>query len=196
MRISKRVLASILTVVVSVSATKPVFGSPGNTITLIENSPTDLSVVYTGALLISSDFMVTNTGPDLWTIKLRQPSANELIYGVDYSFSDFSNGWIEPENLLQVNEVTHSSTTNSDEFFVHSDLSVLLNTTATADNTPIVVGGFNLFGFDPIFLTFHDVAASTEASQGVPDSGTTVGLLVLALAALFGLRRLVSVPVA
>ncbi|MFL6515875.1 MAG: VPDSG-CTERM sorting domain-containing protein [Chthoniobacterales bacterium] len=30
----------------------------------------------------------------------------------------------------------------------------------------------------------------------MPDNGTTVGLIVLALAAVFGFRRLVSVPLA
>ena len=177
MKISKCVLALILSVVVNVIASKPAFAvsSSGNNIVLTENSPTDLSLVYTGALFTSSSFTVMKTAPDMWTITL--PSSD---------FFAFSNGWIEPENSLAVNEVTHSTTVSPNQFFVHSDLSILQNTTSSPDNTAILVGA-NTFG--AFFLTFHDVAMSAEASQGVPDGGSTITLLSLAAIGLLTFKR-------
>ena len=158
--------------------------SPSASLTLTEQSPTQLDLMYTGPDSQTPGlFMVTNTGPDTWTITVRLDLA-------PISFIDFSNGWIEPENAQFVNEVMHSTDVNSNQLFVHSDLSILLNTQVSPDNTAFLVGQDSGV---PIFLTFHDVAASAEASQGVPDGGTTLSLLGLSAVALLGLVRITRV---
>jgi hypothetical protein len=186
MRMSKCVSALILTVLIGVILSKQAFAGAAPltaNLTLTENSPTSLSLTYNGPDAQPGLFTVLNTGPDLWTITVSQTLG-------PVTFLDFSNGWLEPESNLFVNEVTHSTTMNPTEIFVHSDLSILFNTSVTADNTGIVVG---LDSGVPITLTFHDIAQSAETSQGVPEGGTTLGMFVLTLSAFVGLRRVIGV---
>jgi hypothetical protein len=186
---SKWVSALIVSLGITVIGAKPAFAGGAQvaaSLTLTENSPTSLSLVYSGPDAQPGLFTVMNTGADLWTITVAQNLG-------PVSFNDFSNGWIEPENPLFVNEVTHSTTMNNDKLFVHSDLSILFNTITSPDNTGFLVGQDSGV---PIFLTFHDIAASAETSTGVPDTGATLGLLGLASVGLVALSRFRVVRVA
>jgi hypothetical protein len=186
MKPSKCIAASILTIAISILITKPALaGAISQTnasLTLTENSSTDLSLSYTGPDEQPGLFTVMNTGPDMWTITVAQNLGPVF-------FNDFSNGWIEPENAATVNEVSHSTDVNSNQLFVKSDLSIALNTSVSADNTAILVG---MDSTAPIYLTFHDLAQASEAT-GVPDTGTTLGLLALSAIVLLGMMQSRSV---
>src|SRR5436309_16030971 len=68
----------------------------GYTIKLTENSSTSLSLTYNG----TSTFSVSNPSPDMWTVMVTSGSV---------SFSNFTSDWTEPENPLEVNEVSHNA---------------------------------------------------------------------------------------
>ena len=118
--------------------------------------------------------MVTNTSADHWTVDFSQP----------LSF-DGALSWAEPENptldsgaLQGWNALTWAS---PNEALVVSDTSVT-GTSNINGFTFVVSSGGNFYSYQ-----FTDVA---DGPAGVPDSGSTVGLLALALTALFGANRL------
>jgi hypothetical protein len=144
-------------------------------LTLTENSATDLTVAYTGPGGASS-FSVLNTSPDNWTITIL----SQTIF-----LSDFEYDFAEPEDPTNqfVNAVSHSTDFNSDQMFVTSDLPIAMDSNG-------YVGTGTIIGTDagsPIFLTFNDLAGASEA--GVPDAGSSLGLLALSGAVLLSASR-------
>ena len=93
--------------------------------------------------------------------------------------------WTEPENSNLANQVSFGSEITRGGFVV-SDQSILNQFPLNADGTSIEVG---TDGGVPVFATFHDNAAGSETA---PDTGSTMGLLLLALTAVFGASRLRS----
>ena len=142
-------------------------------LTLTENSGTSLTLAYNGT---PNAFSVLNTGADSWTISVLSESI---------SLADFEYNFAEPENPLATNDVFHNSDFSRD-MFVQSDVVI------TSQNRTPSGPNANFIGFDGqvlIFLSFIDNAASSEAPSGVPETGSTFGLLVLSLAALAGVGR-------
>lgn len=141
-------------------------------IVLTENSSTDLVATYDGIPVT-----VTPGGPDAWSVTF--PS-NVLF---------FTNmlQWIEPENSSLGNAIT--------TFVESATMDVLSDTSSTFTSNPdgqAVNGvGFDSRDEGSISVTFFD-NGDAPAPAGVPDSGSTFGLLSLALTALFGANRLRS----
>jgi hypothetical protein len=154
-------------------------------LTLTENSSTSLSLSYTGPTG-DSGFTVMNTGPDQWTIQINSSNL---------SFDSFSYDWAEPEDPADINEVQHSTNVNPDFIFVVSDLNLLLdaggpvldNNTAAPQTVGSESDGQVTTGF--IRLTFNDLAQGPEAPTGVPDRGSTFGLMALSGTVLLGASR-------
>ena len=152
---------------------------------LTELSDTELMLTYNGPGE-NSAFNVINNDPDFWTVQ---------IVSKNITLDAFTSDWEEPEDPtgMLVNEVVHEEPVDHvvpDSFNVYSDLELRLlgpvgGTLANGTRVPI--------GYDtevPIFLSFYDSAAPDETNvNGVPDSGSTLGLLALSAATLLGLSR-------
>jgi hypothetical protein len=131
---------------------------------LTENSPTSLTASnFTG---------ITNVAPDKWT----------------FSVGNFGSGfiptsWIEPDNSLRFNNLTFNSQTSV--LTLTSDAAIAVSAAPVKDGVQVNVANSTL----PEFLfTFTDKAAAAEP-KSVPDAGSTVILLGLALLGIEGLRR-------
>ena len=174
-------------VIVAVIGTQSAFAvaSTGYSLVLTENSSTSLTLTYNGPAGVGA-FSVNPTGSDTWSISVTQ------MFGSP-SFMNFSNDWVEPEDPTQafINEVFYSGDFPN-TIFVRSDLNILLDQlgTVSPNDTPYAIAVGTDSGL-PIFLTFNDLAQSAEAapSQGVPDSGSTLGLLALASLGLLGVSQ-------
>jgi hypothetical protein len=135
---------------------------------LTEFSSTHLTATYDGTPLSIASIQLIS--PDNWTIT--------------FSFrpSQLGDSWFEPTGFTS-NRVTPSAN--------------LLTVVSDSSSPPSTQNGFQstvVFGFDlkdgaPIFVTFND-------KSDVPDMGSTLGLLALALAALFGASRIRSLRLA
>jgi hypothetical protein len=149
------------------------------TLALTEFSSTNLMATYSGPN--TSTFSVMNTSVDHWTVS----------FSGTVTFNNFDQAFIEPENAAQVNEVSHSTYPETHELFVVSDEPVLLCTAdgMWGDGTSVAVG---MDGYTRVLLVFKDMAANSEAGTGVPEGGSTLGLVALSLAALLGFSRLRS----
>lgn len=86
--------------------------------------------------------------------------------------------WLEPENPSLVNLVNFVTGA------VASDVALNIFGVSVADGTFLPVGTDPI---NPVFATFHDTAAASEAS--VPDTGTTFSLFGLSLIGLAFVRR-------
>lgn len=93
--------------------------------------------------------------------------------------------WTEPENSNLANQVSFGSEITRGGFVV-SEQSILNQFPITANATSVEVG---TDGGVAVFATFNDNAAGSETA---PDIGSTLGLLFLALTAVFGASRLRS----
>ena len=133
-----------------------------------------LTVTFDGS---SSGITVTQVTTDRWNVILpvtaTPPGAAQ---------------WIEPENSSLVNIPEEVAT---DTYLVRSDVSPQSFSTPVPNGTPTSFGNDPSDGV-PIIATFHDNAAPTE----VPDTGSTVALLLLSLIALLCATRLRSVRLA
>jgi hypothetical protein len=158
---------------------------------LTENSSTSLSLSYNG-LAGPAAFTILNTSPDHWSIQ---------VINSDVEFSDFSYDWQEPEEANEINEVSHfrpnfqpSGPVQGDFLFVTSDLNLLMDSGGPVlpNNTaaPLFVGFEDSSQFGNIRLTFNDLAQLSEGGPTVPDKGSTLGLLGLAVAGLLGASRI------
>src|SRR4051812_25168567 len=161
--------------------------SIGYLLTLTENSSTSLSLAYTGPGGTSA-FSITPNGADDWTVTSNTfPS----IY-----FNEFTADFLEPENPNEVNEAyTGDITAIHASFTVESDQPLATyqgGISTTYPNGGITITPIGADGGVPIFLQFFDNAAANEAAQGVPEAGSSIMLVALSSAALFGLRRLRS----
>jgi hypothetical protein len=178
-----KIMAVIAVAAAAAIATPTASAVPGYFLTLTEVSSTVLTYTYTNA----SDPMAFTvmpgigggTNPDTWTVSFTSQSGITLSSAV----YDFAEPAAEPSN--EVNRYFYATGIGHDlEFFVNSDLPLGTGSTVTSVN----------IGTDdgiPIFLQFVDSAfASETASSGVPDSGSSLGLLALASATLLGLTTL------
>jgi hypothetical protein len=160
-----------LVIAVAAALAQPAFASAvDHDLQFIENSPTSLTVTYD-----ASPLTVFPSVSDAWGWAL--PSVNFVA-------TTFSVQWAEPESSSLVNYVTFG-TAMTREGFVMSDVAVNPQLSVYPNGTPVQVGtdgGIN------VYATFTDNAAAAET----PDTGSSVGLLFLALTALFGASHLRS----
>lgn len=164
-----------------------------NNLVIIENSPTNLSVTYNG-----SPLNVTS-GQDAWLVSTPSNIIINLnLLPPNGTFSTL--GFIESDNPALFNWI--QPVADQSFVFVTSDLVLadFLNDPSLASSLKLSSDGATIgpVGIDTdnragIFLTFQDKAAVNEA---VPDSGSTFGLLSLALAALVGVSRRRPIPLA
>ena len=139
---------------------------------ITEVSSTSLTVTYDG-----SPLTVTFHGSESWTFLLPAGFLSNDVGGLVQ--------WTEPENSNLANQVSFGSEITRGGFVV-SDQSILNQFPITANATSVEVG---TDGGVAVFATFNDNAAGSETA---PDIGSTLGLLFLALTAVFGASRLRS----
>lgn len=132
---------------------------------------TGLSVTYDGTAVP----VPPSGGTQLWLVNL-QPALPGFTFPNDIS-------WIEPENPNLFNNVAFTSAPGP--VAVASDVTLAF-TNPIADETAVAIGKFA--DGSVIYATFDDDAAAAE-TRSVPDTGSTLGLLALALAGLFGASR-------
>jgi hypothetical protein len=158
---------------------EPVFAGviPTHDIQITENSSTSLSATYDGSAVT-----VLNTAPDRWTI----------TFAPTIQFSRFTlNGYTEPDgthvNIIDTEDGVGGFGTN--RLFVLSDV---LGGSFIPDGTTITQGAFDSGNPARFDITFHDAAAES----GVPETGSTFGLLFLALMGLLAATRFCSLRLA
>jgi hypothetical protein len=151
-----------------------------NNIVITENSSTSLTVTYNGSTSgVTVSFLSSGKLGDVW--KVTFPST--------VSFASVDNTgvialWVEPEDSSQVNAGFFHPSSNVAFFF--SDDSVDTNPTAVPNGTTVTDIGTDNSNGGSISATFNDNGDVARA----PDAGSAVGLLFLALTALFSACRL------
>jgi hypothetical protein len=168
--------APLTAALIAITATFVAQAIRANTILMTEHSSTSLTVVENGSTLSSSD--VNNTSADHWTVTL--PTAVLSL--------TFAIVWAEPENLALDrnaptgwNAVTWDSTT---QLSIVSDTSFSNALREVSNGTDTFISSTDRESDQYRFTDVSDSAVAT------PDTGSTFGLLSLALAALFGASRL------
>jgi hypothetical protein len=145
-----------------------------------EFSSTNLTATFDGS---TSGVTVQNTSSDHWTV----------TFDLDFTFSSTLVAWAEPENsALDPNGLWNQGTfifnASGNQMFIVSDTSLLAGSLVASDSTFVPVGQLN-----NIFMKERTVIATfTDHSDGVPDNGSTFGLLVLSLIGVVGAIRLRS----
>ena len=168
-----------LTIAASVIVSQVAFGQ-GHQFVITETSSTSLTVTYDGTPLTVSPVPGTT---DQWSFILTPGFRSTEQYQ-----------WAEPENSLFVNLVSFFATDVTHQAFVSSDANLLPALSPHMDGDSIKVGTDG--GID-VFAMFTDNAARSEGSApGVPDSGSTFGLLLLSFGALIGVSRFRSLRLA
>jgi hypothetical protein len=160
----------ILVLVVAATAAmviQPASAGAIHSFVITENSSTSLTVTYDG-----SPLTVTFQGSETWTFLLPTGFLSNDVGGLVQ--------WTEPEKSNLANQVSFGSEITRGGF-VASDHSTLNQFPISADGTSVEVG---TDGGVAVFATFHDNAAGSEGEA--PDSGSTLGLLFLALTTVFG----------
>lgn len=181
--------------IVAAVAAQPIFAQvPTDSIFLEEDTSMLLGVFLDG---MNTGITVTNSGPDRW----------DVIFPTTIQFTPNTRiNWTDPENPTQANVVFAGvqapgfPVVQSNEMLIFSDTipvgSPLFNL-ANGATTPISIGIEN--PNDPpnqenLVATFNDNAATSEPTS-VPEC-STLGLLALGLAGLFGVSRLRSIRLA
>jgi hypothetical protein len=152
-------------------------------LSLTEVSSSMLTATYNGPSG-NSAFTVLNTSPDHWSIT--------FISDIRFNAENFPLDWEEPEDPTNsANEITFNDNINT--LFVVSDLVA----DAMPNNTVSPVVGFedSQNGFANIAIQFNDLG-DAQAPTGVPDTGSTLGMLTLASISLLGLSRFRSLRLA
>ena len=168
----------LLVALVSAVLTQPLFAQVvAHDIQITENSSTSLSATYDGS---TTGVTVTFLGTDQWGVTFPSTVTFSLLGGVN---------WLEPGSSTLGNEVTFFRAGNG--LGVVSDTS-LFGSTTTGNGTKIDNVGTDSSNGGSISATFHDNGDVARA----PDAGSTVGLLFLALTALFSASRLRHVQLA
>ena len=195
-RHSVRIIGLLIAVTAALVTQSTLAQTVNNSVVFTETSPTTLTVSLDTLMLPSFD--IVNTSADHWTVTIpallitTSPGVN----------------WIEPENkpfnlsdptgfntltfgllassvgpLIQVETIVN----------IVSDTGTLGGNIANLGNgkTEEVFNGFSVTNY-----TFIDNAAGVSGEKSVPDTGSTLGLLALALLALFGASRLRCIRVA
>lgn len=158
---------------------RPVFAGNINvgpqTIDITENSSTSLTLVFNGVDITSTPGAVMLTSSDHWT----------LTFPSTIQFGVFNNGWAEPGGGPFDANILIGQGTNQLLFI--SD-GVFASTIFPNNSTQLIFG--NIGGFQvPFDTTIHD---NGDGPVGVPESGSTLALCFLSLAALLGATRLRS----
>ncbi len=147
---------------------QPVRASVINNIVLTENSSTSLTATYNGSPISAAN--ITNSGPDSWIV----------TFPGTVSFNGDRGTWIESaniENTVDFILMDHVLTVNSD----------VAGTGFFSDGQTAMGVGTDSSNGASINAAFFDNAATSE---GVPDTGSTLGLLSLSMVALLGATRL------
>jgi hypothetical protein len=177
-----KILPALMVAITAAWVTQPVFGGliTTNEIVITENSSTSLIVTYNGSTSgVTVNFLGHTPVGDGW--KVTFPST--------VSFTSVDNTgvialWVEPKDSSQVNAGFFHPSSNVAFFF--SDDSVDTNPTAVPNGTTVTDIGTDTSNGGSISATFNDNGDVARA----PDAGSTIGLLFLALTALFSASRL------
>jgi hypothetical protein len=168
-------LSTLIPLAVAIAAAlivQPSSATPlgANELVITENSPTSLTVTYNGS---ASGITIDPILTDQWAVVI--PTEFNFFNGATFK---------EPENSATSNLVG-SSAPSAGLLNVYSDIGGpgSYGNGATVDNV-----GLDVFNGLPINLTFNDQAQGVGGEKA-PDTGSTLSLLVLALAGLFGASR-------
>ena len=168
----KTAQVQLLVLAITAMVAQPLFANAINIIQFTEISSSVLDVTYNG---LSTGITVTFLSANNW----------QVDFPAQVTFDSTTQGWVEPElngtaNVVADSAVDHEVFVSSDAFFAGTPL---------ADNTPVQIGtdtGNNR----AIFAQFHDVG---DGVAGVPETGSSIGLLFFAITGLLGANRLVSI---
>lgn len=169
-----KIMLALAIAVTATLVTRPVFAEiiTSNTVDLIENSATSLTVLFNGSPLPSA--FILNTSADHWTVTFPQ-----AVHPIPFPGAS----WAEPENptlnftaLHGWNQVTSLSST---QLSVVSDAALL--------GEPLANGFQILLSNDVNLATYYRFTDNSDAA--VPDTGCTLALLALSLIALLGATR-------
>jgi len=162
---------------------------------ITENSASDFTATYNG-----SPLSPTFEGNDQALFSLPGVQLFNDISGVNGGSHFADVGFSEPDDPALFNSIVAGHDQNdAPSVFIHSDLPIApfqqfgVPLTLFPDGSSIIIGFDNLINQNTIVLTFHDNAGNTES---VPDKGSTLALLALALAGLFGASGLRSLRAA
>ena len=150
--------------------------APTHNIAFEETSDTTMTATYD-----NNPVMVTFLGANRWNVTFASASFSSSAAGA----------WVEPENSALFNFVGTAPGV-SNILIINSDVASSAATFQDeASSSPTSFGTDTRDG-GQIFVTFDDDGDVATT----PDTGSTLGLLALALAALFGARRLRSLRLA
>ena len=170
---SKSLKISILTplaVAIAVLLLQPAGAAPiTHDLVLTENSSTSLTASYDGSTVGVSVIFISG---DHWGVTV----------GFPVTFSG-SPQWTEPDDPSAFNVITLSGIAN--QFIVNSDF-FSNSTTPLADGATFTGFGIDARDGASISVTFHDHGDVAT----VPETGSTISLLSLALTTLVGANRL------
>lgn len=130
-------------------------------ITLTENSSTDLSVTFDGSTLIP-----LNTAPDRWTVTFPET----------FIFGAYTITWEENPSSPTLGNIVDAEQTN--QLFVFSDFG--FGSTAHPNGSTVTFFATDSGTRVDVNFTFNDVA---DSAHGVPDTGSTLSMLLLPVGA-------------
>jgi hypothetical protein len=197
-RHSVRIIGLLIAVTAALVTQSTLAQTVNNSVVFTETSPTTLTVSLDTLMLPSFD--IVNTSADHWTVTIpallitTSPGVN----------------WIEPENkpFNMSNPTGFNTLTFPTAFGAPPSVGVETIVNIVSDTATLGGGIANLVNgaTEQVFnglpdgsftnYTFNDNAAGVGGEKSVPDTGSTVGLLALALAAVFGASRLRSIRAA
>jgi hypothetical protein len=157
-----------LAIVIGTTLVAQLARGDSNSLVLTELSDTSLTATYSGTGTVS-------VAPG--------PHSDEWL--VTFTGATFSGGaeWIEPENSTLFNSVVRYTTSN---VLAISSEDPLRTAIRVSDGTTVPNFGTDTGNGGSISVTFYDKG---DAPVGVPDSGSTFGLLSVALLSIFGAAR-------
>jgi len=163
-------LAAFAVVIAAALAAQPMRATAINNLVITENSSTSLTATYNG-----NPATVINIGPDLWILANPGVFFNDTIDRV----------WTEPDNAAGINNFGRVGPSLGDVVDIQSDLS---GSGGNPNGTTVPNLGTDSTNGGSVSVTFFDNGDVATAA----DTGSTLGLLALALAALAGASRLRS----
>ena len=165
LRSKLRTLVFLGIAIIAAASTQPLFAVPLD-LQITENSSTSLSATLDGSAV-----PVQNTAADHWT----------LTFADTFVFAVFDVPWVEPDGSPSLGNFVSGTGTN--QLFVLSDFPVGDDTPdGTTQTQSVFISGIRT----DINITFHDHGDGAT----VPDTGSTLGLLFLAMIAVAGTRYL------
>lgn len=174
----------LIALLIAVTATLVTQSVNAQNFSFTETSPAILTASFTAPGVTFSG-SVTNNGPDSWTVAF--PGLNMALFSFN---PPQAWAWAEPENSSLANVVSWNASTFN--FTVSSDIATSL---MVHNDGETIAGIAVITGAQFTSATFKDNAATAEP-QTAPDTGSTLGLLSLALAGLFGSSRIRSLRLA